>query len=152
MVTTPCFQCRECRFNFWSGNKDSCILCMTAKKLRKKKNEIRNSSNQCWCYYGWMRSPKWLLPASHFLGGLHMLPASAGLCPRSESESDGGSWQTIASVLGLGACELLHMPFKSTVCCLLSFCSPKPKSYLFSKLDFLGAHSACWEPQAPHSR
>ena len=44
-----------------------------------------------------------------------MLPASAGLCPRSESESDGGSWQTIASVLGLGACELLHMPFKSSL-------------------------------------
>lgn len=90
-----------------------------------------------------MRSPKWLLPASHFRGGPHMLPASAGLSPRSVNESDPGSWQTIASVVGLGACEILHMPFKGTACCLLSFCSSNPKSGLsggsFCMLGALGS-------------
>ena len=135
-----------------SGQRTKIAASCAWQPKQEEKNKIRNSSNQCWCCHGWMRSPKWLLPAFHFLGVLHMLPASAGLSPRSVSENDPGSCQTIASALGLGACELLHMLFKSTVCCLLSFCSPKPKSYVFSKLDFLGAHSACWEPQAPHSR
>ena len=40
---------------------------------------------------------------------------SPGDAPRSASGSDSGSFQITASVLGLGACEILHVSFKSEV-------------------------------------
>ena len=60
-------------------------------------------------------SPKWLLPASMSPGKSQLSPASLGCFPRSASGSNPGSFQITASALGLGVCEILHMPFKSRV-------------------------------------
>ena len=62
-----------------------------------------------------MSFPKWLLPVSLFLGESQLPPASPGGSLRSASESDSGSFQTTASALGLGAWEILCVPFKCGV-------------------------------------
>ena len=54
-------------------------------------------------------------------------PASLGYSLRSASGSDPGSFQTTASALGLGACEILCMPFKYRVSISYS-----PPALLFS--------------------
>ena len=36
VVKTPCFQCRGCRFDPWSGNSDPTHLKVQSKKKRKK--------------------------------------------------------------------------------------------------------------------
>ena len=48
-------------------------------------------------------------------GESHLPLISPGDAPRSASGSDSGSFQITASVLGLGACEILHVSFKSEV-------------------------------------
>ena len=50
-----------------------------------------------------------------FQGELQLLLASSGDPPRSANESDLGSFQMTASVLGPRGCEILCVPFKSGV-------------------------------------
>ena len=75
------------------------------------------------------------------LGYSHLLLASPGGSSRSASVSDPGFSQITASVLGLGACEILFMPFKSNLfpVTLLFSSTPAPLS---SKPDVLGAHDS----------
>lgn len=51
-------------------------------------------------------------------GLLFLLPLKEAL--QDPSEFDSGSFQTTASMLVLGSCELYHVPFKSGVCFLYS--------------------------------
>ena len=48
-------------------------------------------------------------------GSTPIASASSGDSPRSASGSDPGSFQTTASALGPGVCEILWVPFKSGV-------------------------------------
>ena len=59
----------------------------------------QNGCNQCLCPQGELQLP----------------PASPGDSPGSACGSDPGSFQMTASALGLGACEILCVPFKSGV-------------------------------------
>lgn len=59
-----------------------------------------------------MGPPKWMIPASLFPAGSLLPLTSPGDSPIPASRSDSGSFQT---ELGLGVCEILHMPFKSRV-------------------------------------
>lgn len=65
----------------------------------------------------------------HYQGESHLPPDSPGGFQRSSSGSGPGSFQAIVSALGLGACEILYMHFKSEVSILyrplaLSYISP----------------------------
>ena len=53
-----------------------------------------------------------------------------------------GFFQITASALGLGACEILHVPFKREVCFLHPSASPICKPHWTSKPDVLGALAA----------
>ena len=70
--------------------------------------------------------------------------------PRSPSRSDLGSFQITASVLRLGACEILQLPFKSRVSCFLQlsgFPTALWLSYMLSSLAFkarCSVGSSCW--------
>ena len=66
-----------------------------------------------------------------------LFSASLGSTVRSTSVSDPGPFQWIASVLGLGACEILHETFKSGISVSLS---PKHKFCWSSKPDILRIH------------
>ena len=61
-----------------------------------------------------------------------MPPASLGGSPRSASVSDLGFFQTAASVLGHGICEILCAPIKSKVCA-----SYNPLSLVYASLPDL---------------
>ena len=86
-----------------------------------------------------------------------MPPASLGGSPRSANGSDPGSFQITASVLCLGALEILHVPFKSGISipyspqfsrmqALLAFKARCPGlSFLVQNLDW-GAQCGAWTP------
>ena len=83
--------------------------------------------------------PKWLPPASVSSGKSPLPPASLRGFPRSARRSDPGSFQTMAPVLGLGACEILCVIVKSRVSIALKFSHIYHKSCWPSKLDVLEA-------------
>lgn len=56
-----------------------------------------------------MSFPKWLLPVSMSLAGVPIASASPGGSLRSATESDPGSFQITASVLGFGVYKILYL-------------------------------------------
>ena len=62
-----------------------------------------------------MNSEKWLPPVSMSPVQVPIAPTSSWGSPRSARGSNPGPFQ-ITSALGLGACEILCVPFKNTVC------------------------------------
>ena len=72
-------------------------------------------------------------------------PATLEGSPRLVSWSDPGSFQMTAFVLGLGVCEILHVPFKNEV--FVSFSSLIHKPHQPSKPDVLGLSSWCRTPR-----
>ena len=71
----------------------------------------------------------------HPQGESQLPPAFLGDSLRSASGSDPGVFQITASILELGACEVLHMPFKSGV------------SVSYSPLAFLNTRLAYFQSQ-----
>ena len=77
-----------------------------------------------------------------------MLPASLEGSPRSASGSDPDFFQTTASVLGLRAYEILHVPFKSGVSVSYSPSAlPKMSPTGFQSQMFWGLISLMQDPQ-----
>ena len=71
--------------------------------------------------------------------GASVASCLSGGPPRSVEGSDPGTFQINTSVLGVGVCEVLHVPFKSGVCFLQPSGSPILKPHWSSKQDILGA-------------
>ena len=76
---------------------------------------LQNGACQHQCSGGRRSSPKWPLPVSTSQKESQLPPASPEGSPRSTIGSDPGTFQITASALGLGACEILQVPFKSRV-------------------------------------
>ena len=119
---------------------------------------FQNGTCQCWCQLSRRRFQKWPPPVSHYPRASQLPPVSLGGSPRALSESDSGAFQTTASALGLGVCEIFCTPFKSGVSvfysplalpniCPAGFQSlTSGASFSLCRIPGLGALCVAWTP------
>ena len=87
-----------------------------------------------------MSSPKWLLPASLSARWVPVASCLSGRLSKISSGCDPSFFQIIASVLGLGVCEILCVPLRVECLFPSALWLSQNKPHLPSKPNVLGAH------------